>query len=86
MQSLESQDHNDRRVFLRTAAGQRAAIYNDGTELDAAQRRLLLLVNGYTPLPDLVAHHLPSQQVPSVVSHLVRAGLIEPVHDSARAN
>jgi len=43
----------DDRVLVRTAVGGRYAAF-DEVELDTFQRRLLRMVNGYTPLDHLI--------------------------------
>lgn len=69
---------DDDTVLQRTAAGQREALL-DGHALDDGQRRLLLLVNGYTPLGRL-AHRLPrGGDVHAHVAPLIERGLVAPV-------
>jgi hypothetical protein len=71
---------NDDAVLRRTEAGQREALL-DGHPLDDGQRRLLLLVNGYTPLGGL-AHRLPQAgDVHAHVAPLIARGLVALVGD-----
>ncbi|MGN6526159.1 MAG: hypothetical protein ACTHL8_07200 [Burkholderiaceae bacterium] len=71
---------NDAAVLQRTEAGQREALL-DRHPLDDIQRRLLLLVNGYTPLGGL-AHRLPQAgDVHAHVAPLIDRGLVTLVDD-----
>jgi hypothetical protein len=65
-------------VYRRTRAGQHAAI-NRPDLLPAEQRRVLLLVNGETPLDALLAHGAPLPDAPAVLQWLLDKGLVEPV-------
>lgn len=67
-------------VFRRTARGH-AVIVSAGN-LPAEQMRLLMRVNGYTPL-DLLAHALGEPAAVEALAHdLLAAGLIADVTDS----
>lgn len=62
------------RVFGRTVMGQRVAVVSPHT-LDDAERRLLLMVNGLTPMDELLAL-APELVQADVVDKLEREGLI----------
>lgn len=65
-------------VYRRTVAGQRAAIERPDLLSDDA-RRVLLLLNGITPLDALLAHGSPLPDAEAVVRQLLSQGLIEAV-------
>jgi hypothetical protein len=65
-------------VFERTPAGQREAL-DDRLGLSAADRRILLLVNGFTPFSDLAARMPDVSNAGSRVLELMEDGLIAQV-------
>jgi hypothetical protein len=65
-------------VFERTLAGQREAL-DDRLGLSAADRRILLMVNGFTPFSDLAARMPDVPNVGSRVLELVEDGLVAEV-------
>lgn len=64
-------------IFARTVEGQRAA-FTSSPKLPADQQRLLLMLNGHTPLGDLLGL-VPALDGELAVRGLVAAGLIEEV-------
>ena len=64
-------------VYRRTSAGQHAAI-NRPDLLPEDQRRVLLLLNGITPLDTLLAHGAPLPQAESALQVLLDKRLVEP--------
>lgn len=64
-------------VYRRTSAGQHAAI-NRPDLLPEDQRRMLLLLNGITPLDALLAHGAPLSQAQATLQWLLDRGLVEP--------
>jgi hypothetical protein len=64
-------------VLARTWAGQREVL-NAGMRLDPAEHRLLLLVNGYTPLGDLARWFAPGLAADAARS-LLDLSLVAPV-------
>jgi len=67
-----------RSVFIRTPAGQREAIGNE-LVLCNEQRRILLLVNGFTPLSHFAVRLEGLPDLEWHVRELLDAGLIEEV-------
>jgi hypothetical protein len=67
----------DAAIYQRTALGRRAAL-DDSPHLSPHARRILLMINGFTPLERL-KHLSPQATSELVVEGLVRDGLIEPV-------
>jgi hypothetical protein len=65
-------------VFERTPAGQREAV-DDRLGLSAADRRILLLVNGFTPFSELAARMRDVVNVGSRALDLMEDGLIAQV-------
>jgi hypothetical protein len=74
-------DHrlHDSPVLMRTDEGQHAAF--DDIRLDDAERRLLRLVNGYTPLADLVKRLGDKRDWSHVARLLMAEGLLFDVAD-----
>ena len=66
------------KIFERTAAGQREAL-DDKLALGDPGRRMLLMVNGYTPLADLAARLPGVADIDTRVQALVDRGLIADV-------
>ena len=66
----------DEAIYRRTTAGQREVIF-DHAQLPPMARRFLLLVNGETPLRDLLALQLQGEHVGEAVLQLIDSGLIE---------
>lgn len=62
-------------VLRRTVSGQHEAIAPSG-QLSPAALRLLLLVNGYTPLGTLVENCMPDADIGLAVRQLAEHGLI----------
>lgn len=78
-------------VYQRTAKGQAAVLQGEALELDAEHRRLLLLVNGFTPMATLVRVAHLRCEAEAVASTLKARGLIEeasgdPSHKSKGVN
>ncbi len=65
---------NPELVLCRTNAGSREAV-TEVANLSDAERRLLLIVNGHTPLADLLTR-LPASDATQVVHKLLDHGLI----------
>jgi hypothetical protein len=65
---------SDELVLIRTRDGQTAAF--DDVELDPSSRRLLRLVNGYTPLGSLATRLPGDRDGDAVASELLRRGLV----------
>lgn len=63
-------------AYARTPAGQSACISD--FPLSTANRRLLLLVNGYTPIQHL-AERMALDEPQQTIDALLAGGLIEPV-------
>ena len=72
---MDDQRLTDDTILQRTAAGQREALLH-GVPLDGAQRRLLLLVNGYTPLRGLADRLPPGDDLHARVRPLIDGGLV----------
>ena len=67
----------DEAIYRRTTAGQREVIF-DHAQLPPMARRFLLLVNGETPLRDLLdLLQLQGEHVGDAVLQLIDCGLIE---------
>jgi uncharacterized protein YeeX (DUF496 family) len=67
-------------VLARTTAGQREVL-DEARQLDDTQRRMLLLVNGFTPLSSLI-QRLPSTDDPhGRVRMLLDRGLVSRVEE-----
>lgn len=67
----------DEAIYRRTTAGQREVIF-DQEQLPPMARRFLLLVNGETPLRDLLdLLQLQGEHVGDAVLQLIDGGLIE---------
>jgi len=67
----------DEAIYRRTTAGQREVIF-DHAQLPPMARRFLLLVNGETPLRDLLdLLQLQGEHVGEAVLQLIDSGLIE---------
>jgi hypothetical protein len=66
-------------ILIRTPSGQSTAFDED--QLDAPRRRLLLLVNGYTPLASLTARLDPSQDWYACARQLLEEQLICVEHE-----
>jgi len=64
----------DDRVLIRTPEGQVATF--DDVMLDAPQRRLLRLVNGFTPLGHLISRLDPRSEWAVIASQLLERGLV----------
>lgn len=64
-------------VLRRTRAGQREAVYA-GSLTNSTARRLLLVVNGFTPIGDLLQMDRELAE-PVQLDGLLRAGLLEHV-------
>lgn len=78
------EDAKELRVFLRTVQGQKAAINSiEFTKTPAV--RLLLMVNGVTPLRDLMAL-APELDDPQLVDALCESGLIAAVDPNSQAH
>ena len=68
---------SDEAIYIRTAAGQREVIF-DPQRLPHIARRFLLLVNGATPLRDLLdLLQLQDEHAGDVVLALIDQGLIK---------
>lgn len=65
-------------TYRRTPAGQHAAI-NRPELLSEDQRRVLLLLNGLTPLDALLAHGASLPGAQAALQWLLDKGLVEPV-------
>jgi hypothetical protein len=65
-------------VFERTLAGQREAL-DDRLGLSAADRRILLMVNGFTPFSELAARMPEVPNAGSRVLGLMEDGLVTEV-------
>ena len=77
------QDHvvlGDDLVLRRTTAGARAVLWSQA-ELSAIERRLLLTVNGYTPLRTLLDLSFVGDDAQQAIDYLLAKGLVEPVSD-----
>ena len=75
----------DEAIYRRTTAGQREVIF-DHAQLPPMARRFLLLVNGETPLRDLLdLLQLQGEHVGDAVLQLIDYGLIEMRLGAARA-
>ncbi len=61
-------------ILFRTNAGSREAV-TEAANLSDAERRLLLIVNGHTPLAELLIR-LPGSDATQVVHKLLDQGLI----------
>lgn len=75
---------SDSLVLARTANGQRAIV--DGSpSLSAAEQRLLMLFNGYTPWSALRDRLPPDASTDALVETLLHQGLVQAVtaHDLA---
>jgi len=70
-------------ILCRTPAGSREAVM-EAANLSDAERRLLLIVNGHTPLADLLLR-LPESDAPQVVHKLLDHGLIANADEVTRA-
>lgn len=70
--------HHDA-IYRRTRLGQHAAI-GEFPALDADARRLLLVVNGITPIGQL-AKLAPQLGEPRIAESLLRSGMIEACRD-----
>ena len=70
-------------ILCRTHAGSREAVM-EGANLSDAERRLLLLVNGHTPLANLLTR-LPGRDAAQVAHSLVDRGLITDADGVAQA-
>lgn len=74
-------DLSDDSVFERTPLGCMST-FKQPEDLLPLERRLLLMVTGYTPIKDLMA--LLDQAAPiTLASRLLERGLIQPVMDKA---
>ena len=71
------------RIFQRTDRG-RAALLEE-QELPAEALRLLMRLNGYTPLEQLLGPDEGRAQALAALTPLLEAGLAEPVTPSAQA-
>ncbi|MEP6502797.1 MAG: hypothetical protein ABJD97_05685 [Betaproteobacteria bacterium] len=71
---MDEFDPNGDLVLIRTEAGQHAAF--DDFVLDVAGRRLLLLVNGYTPLSGLASRLDPREDWNAAASVLLQRRLV----------
>ena len=71
------------RIFQRTDRG-RAALLEEH-ELPAEALRLLMRLNGYTPLDQLLGPDEDRAQAQAALTPLLEAGLAEPVTPSAPA-
>lgn len=69
-------------VYRRTTKGQAMALLWSTSIKDADQRKLLLMVNGFTPLQDLAKVGGIHAHARDIADMLVVAGLIEPVLDN----
>jgi hypothetical protein len=69
---------DDTTVYMRTAGGQREAVFGSRV-LSKDQRRLLLMINGYTPLRTLVDLCPEVADMIAAIGHLVESDLIAPV-------
>lgn len=72
---------SQKRVFRRTLDGQKAALSPDAL-LSPIEMRLLLIVNGCTPLDDLISL-APALNDEASVKRLLRDGLIEAASSSS---
>jgi hypothetical protein len=70
-------------VFERTRAGQREAL-DDRLGLGAADRRILLMVNGFTPFSELAARMPEVPNAGSRARELLEGGLIAEVEATGR--
>ncbi|MBI5336006.1 MAG: hypothetical protein HZB72_15685 [Burkholderiales bacterium] len=68
-------------VYRRTSSGQHAAI-NRPDLLPEAPRRVLLLLNGITPLDALLTHGTPLPQPEAALQWLLDRGLAELVQQA----
>jgi hypothetical protein len=69
----------DNIILVRTREGERS-IFED-IELERPQRRLLLMVNGFTPLGHWVKQLGPQGDWSTVASRLLERGLVEAVKE-----
>jgi hypothetical protein len=69
---------DDATVYMRTPGGQREAVFGSRV-LSKDQRRLLLMINGYTPLRALVDLCPDVADMIAAIGHLVETDLIAPV-------
>jgi hypothetical protein len=67
-------DLHEEAILIRTEAGQHAVF--DDADLDAPRRRLLRLVNGYTPLSGLAARLDPRADWGAAARSLVEHRLV----------
>lgn len=65
---------HDELILIRTPVGQ--SLTFDKAQLDEAARRLLCLVNGYTPLGNLAARLDPGHDWHATAGNLLRQGLV----------
>lgn len=73
-----AQHLTDDTILARTLAGQREALV-EGHRLDETQRRLLLLVNGFTPLGGLMGRLPQAADLRERLHRLLEVGLVAAV-------
>ncbi len=76
---------NDNPVLLRTPAGQREVVVGAEGALSTLERRMLLVVNGHTPLDALIALGVGGpDDVGQAVQRLRGLGLVDAVRSNRR--